>query len=76
MTNWLWIGYTVRNGDESIGNKHWIAAGHQKERKNAANIEMDHFEESRKMQQNMKQGYMVGGQQTWMECCTCALCSK
>jgi hypothetical protein len=33
MTNWLWIGYTLRKGDESIGNEHWIAAGHQKERR-------------------------------------------
>jgi hypothetical protein len=27
---------------------------------------MDHYEGSRKMQQNMKQGYVFGGQKTWM----------
>jgi len=30
MTNWLWIGYTVKRGDESIGNEQWIAAGSRK----------------------------------------------
>jgi len=64
MTNWLWIGYTLRKGDESIGNEHWIAAGRQKEGKTTANIEMDNSEGSRKMQQNVKQGYMVGEQKT------------
>jgi hypothetical protein len=67
MTNWLWIGYTLRKGDESIGNEHWIAAGRQKEGKTTVNIEMDNSEGSRKMQQNVKQGYVVGEQKTWME---------
>lgn len=67
MTNWQWIGQSLKKADESTENKHCIAAGSQKERKTTGNVKMDHSEGSRKMQQNMRQGYVIGGQKTWIE---------
>lgn len=67
MTNWQWIGYSLKKADESTENEHCIAAGSQKERKTTANVEMDHSEGSRKMQQNMRQGYVIGRQKTLIE---------